>query len=340
MNYSEFLKELAEDLKEKLQSRNRNVEVEIVDVEKPWEWKIGLRISEGKRLCPVLYVDEQYEYYKAGMNYQMIVAYMTHKIEKALDKVPEKINLNFRDFRDTVTMQLLNTDRCEGYLKGKVCREVEDLSIIYRFNFDMGKGNHYSTVVSKHMLELMQLTEEELHQFAMIRAPFNKPYVIKPLAAMIEELTGEAVTMQTQMDSPMMILSNEDMHFGASVIFYPDVLNECSNAMNGDYYIIPSSIHECLLYPDNGDLTLKELKSMVEDVNNTILDPRELLSYNVYHYDHKEKIFELGEKYEARIAAKSSVLDNLKDKQRVLKECGHLVRTQDVGGRLGREQSL
>ena len=114
MNYSEFLKELAEDLKEKLQSRNRNVEVEIVDVEKPWEWKIGLRISEGKRLCPVLYVDEQYEYYKAGMNYQMIVAYMTHKIEKALDKVPEKINLNFRDFRDTVTMQLLNTDRCEG----------------------------------------------------------------------------------------------------------------------------------------------------------------------------------------------------------------------------------
>ena len=79
---------------------------------------------------------------------------------------------------------------------------------------------------------------------------------------------------------------------------------------------------------------------MVEDVNNTILDPRELLSYNVYHYDHKEKIFELGEKYEARIAAKSSVLDNLKDKQRVLKECGHLVRTQDVGGRLGREQSL
>ena len=152
MNYSEFLKELAEDLKEKLQSRNRNVEVEIVDVEKPWEWKIGLRISEGKRLCPVLYVDEQYEYYKAGMNYQMIVAYMTHKIEKALDKVPEKINLNFRDFRDTVTMQLLNTDRCEGYLKGKVCREVEDLSIIYRFNFDMGKQIGDSLELKKQII--------------------------------------------------------------------------------------------------------------------------------------------------------------------------------------------
>ena len=114
MNYSEFLTNFAEDLQEKLQSRNRDVEVEIVDVEKPWEWKIGLRVSEGKTVCPVLYADEQYEYYKAGMNYQMIVAYMAEKVEKALDKVPEKIDLNFRDFRDTVTIQLLNTDRCEG----------------------------------------------------------------------------------------------------------------------------------------------------------------------------------------------------------------------------------
>ena len=74
--------------------------------------------------------------------------------------------------------------------------------------------------------------------------------------------------------------------------------------------------------------------------NNVNYVSIELISPNVYHYDHKEKIFELGEKYEARMAAKSSVLDNLKDKQRVLKECGHLVRTQDVGVRLGREQSL
>lgn len=342
MSYIDFLREFAEDLQYELNRRGRNVETEIVDVEKPGEWKIGLCVSEGKMVCPVFYADEQYEYHKAGMNYQMIVACMAEKVEEALDKVPGKIDLNFRDFRDTVSMQLVNTERCEGYLAGKVHREIEDLSIIYRLNFDMGRGNHYSTVVSQGMLALMGLTEEELHQLAMSRAPFNQPYVIKPLAAMVEELTAEDFTMQKQINNPMMILSNEDTHYGASVIFYPDVLDGCSNVMNGDFYIIPSSIHECLLYPDNGNLTLKELKTLVKDVNDLILDPRELLSYNVYHYDHKEKIFELGEKYEARMntKAKQSLMGNLEVKKQGMIKDGQLRRNQDIGTRKIQGESL
>ena len=43
-------------------------------------------------------------------------------------------------------------------------------------------------------------------------------------------------------------------------------------------------------------------------VNDTLLSPEEFLSNNVYHYDWKEKVFEIADKYEARMKEKQSLL--------------------------------
>ena len=66
---------------------------------------------------------------------------------------------------------------------------------------------------------------------------------------------------------------------------------------------------------------------MVREVNATQVAPADKLTDSVYHYDSKEKIFELGEKFVARQAekeaekaedretGKGSVLDSLKAKK-------------------------
>ena len=66
---------------------------------------------------------------------------------------------------------------------------------------------------------------------------------------------------------------------------------------------------------------------MVKEVNATQVRPEEKLTDNVYHYDSKDHVFELAEKFterqqekEAGIEEKSeergSVLKDLKDKQK------------------------
>ena len=91
--------------------------------------------------------------------------------------------------------------------------------------------------------------------------------------------------------------------------------------------MIPNVRYEILLVPDNGEVQAEALKEMVQEVNATDVSPEEKLSDNVYHYDSKEHIFELAEKFEARqqeketaIAEKAedkgSVLKDLKDKQK------------------------
>ena len=45
--------------------------------------------------------------------------------------------------------------------------------------------------------------------------------------------------------------------------------------LGADYYVLPSSIHEVLVLPDNGEMDVKELESMVRDVNAAVVIPQE-----------------------------------------------------------------
>jgi len=80
--------------------------------------------------------------------------------------------------------------------------------------------------------------------------------------------------------------------------------DKAAERAGGDFYILPSSIHEVLIVPDNGMMDLAALENMVREVNATTVDPSEKLTDNVYHYDSKDKIFELGEKHLLRQAVK------------------------------------
>ncbi len=89
---------------------------------------------------------------------------------------------------------------------------------------------------------------------------------------------------------PMKVLTNSKRSSGAVCILYPGVLEEvAAERMGGDFYIIPSSVHEVILLPDDGRLLEENLKEMIFEVNRTKVDPEEVLSDNLYYYDAERK---------------------------------------------------
>ena len=64
-----------------------------------------------------------------------------------------------------------------------------------------------------------------------------------------------------------------------------------------------------LLVKDDGQFDRAALEDMVREVNATQVAPKDKLTDNVYHYDSKEKIFELAATYEARVQEKDQVID-------------------------------
>ena len=126
-------------------------------------------------------------------------------------------------------------------------------------------------------------------------------------------------------DEQLFVATVPDKTHGAGVLAYQNFMDQAAERVGGDFFILPSSIHEVLIVPDNGRMDLKELEAMVRDVNATQVAPADKLTDNVYHYDSKEKIFELGEKYVERqnereeVTAekdeKPSIIDDLKAKK-------------------------
>lgn len=49
MQYKEFVTNLAEDLQEEFEKRNRNVDVDIIKVEKAWGTELGIKVLENRK---------------------------------------------------------------------------------------------------------------------------------------------------------------------------------------------------------------------------------------------------------------------------------------------------
>ena len=101
---------------------------------------------------------------------------------------------------------------------------------------------------------------------------------------------------------------------------YPDFMDEVADKLGGDFYIIPSSIHETLLFPAKDVENYHDLEAMVREVNETQVLPEERLSDNVYHYDAEAKVFELAGHYEERIAGIERDSEDRGEKASVLKD--------------------
>ena len=83
-------------------------------------------------------------------------------------------------------------------------------------------------------------------------------------------------------------LTNVEKQYGASMITQPEVLNKLEQLFPEGFYVLPSSVHEVLIVPDNGEMEPKMLGEMVREVNKNEVERQEVLSDRVYSYD-KEK---------------------------------------------------
>ena len=68
---------------------------------------------------------------------------------------------------------------------------------------------------------------------------------------------------------------------------YPGVLEEVHRKMEGDYYILPSSVHEVLVLSKESGFTPVELRKMVMEVNREQVIPEERLGNEVYEFQGK-----------------------------------------------------
>ena len=337
MDYETFKQEMTEDLKQRLYERGiEDVEMSFHNVEKANQHYESLTVrQEGSNVGVNFNIENTFAEYEHTGDYAGVLAESTHAIMQGLENVPSVDTselTNYEAMKEKLSIEVISAETNAELLTKIPHESMEDMAVVYRFVLESNDTGRASILVTNDMIDHMGVTHEQLKADALENAPEIRPAVIQGMSEVMREMMGpeafEMFGLPEEQEEMMYVATVPDKNSGAGVLAYQDFMDQAAEKLGGDFYILPSSIHEILLVPDNGDKAADDLRDMVREVNATQVSPEEKLTDNVYHYDSKEHIFELAEKFEARQQEKAetqidekseehgSVLKDLKDKQK------------------------
>lgn len=179
-------------------------------------------------------------------------------------------------FRKHLTIRLYSSRAKEHFTKEQVVyRDCLDMALaLYLFIPCSDEYNECGAAVHYDVLEKLELTEQEAFEIA--KKNIEKEVVYRSMELMMEELlTGKKIELNEVDEEGMNVLTNTQRMYGAVGILTESIQKKLEGK-----WIIPSSVHECIVISD--DMPLDICREMVKKVNDTEIKAEEILSYQVY----------------------------------------------------------
>ena len=336
MDYESFKKEFTEDIKEKLYEMGYgDVDIKINNIKKVnRDYEAMNVVPEGGVMGVSFNLEEIFTKFEQSGDYDSVLKNTTSFVANGIDTAPKTdIDnlLNYEEMKNKLSIEVISAEANKELLLNIPHDRIEDLAAVYRFVLKSESTGKASILVSNEMMQKMGITHEQLKNDALYNAPIIRPAVIKGMNEVIKELMGkeayELANGTGNVEESVYVATVPDKDSGAGVLSYQNFMDQAAERVGGDFFILPSSIHEILIVKDDGEMKAELLRNMVQQINRTELMPEDKLSDNVYHYDSKEHIFELAEKFEARQKEKmkgiemkadsrDSVIKDMKSKQK------------------------
>lgn len=211
-------------------------------------------------------------------------------------KVLEKI-ANFETVKEYLSFRLLNAGRNQELLRKAAHIRFLDLAIVPDIVVEID-NRQYRVYIHPKVLENWGMTVNEIWMAARENSYKLNPVHVLDMNRVLLRLFGMrlwigdfSVELEQIADigenSPFYVLTNRNGMYGAGCILYEGILESISERFQKDILIIPSSVHETLLIPDNG-WGIQELEKIVKEVNTKVVADREILSDRVYRYSRKK----------------------------------------------------
>lgn len=191
--------------------------------------------------------------------------------------------LDYREARERLVYRLIQTRRNERLLQQIPHVPYLDLSIVFELYWKQ-EDQHCSCLVYNSHLEQWGVTPEEVERQARENTPIRLPAVFDSLEQMLLPMMGGL----RQEPSGLSVLSNREGFHGAAAILYPGELKRAADQLQNDLVVLPSSIHEVLLLPDDPGQDYGMLTRLVQEINRNEVEQEEWLSDHPYRYLRKE----------------------------------------------------
>lgn len=291
MNFTQFQKTLATAVKAKSD--------EILDIRMQTVMKNNgihrraMEITgEQKGIYPTIYMEPYYNRYQNGVPVSQLAdlvleqcgCYRTGTI------MPDNFFANYQDVQDRIYCKLINYDKNRELLKEVPHMRWLDLAIVCYYIVNPEIMQDASILIRTEHIRQWKIEDWQLIQNAWDITREHMRPVYKTLHSVLKEMQVNLILEpENTGDDSLYILTNELKTFGAVLIADPKRQKEIAQRIRGDYYVLPSSVHECLILPCCEADDEQMLITMIREINRTQVAPQEVLSDNLYYYDaHRE----------------------------------------------------
>lgn len=306
MDFDQFKIQVVDEMRE----RFPDLDIGIQAVSKlQGESYTGLAVSPAdSNVAATMNLDYVYKRVEDGMTMETALHNIEKQVAEIAGSMPQfdtRALMDYDQMKEKLTLQMIPIAGNEERLSEIPHRAVEDMALVYRFEMKSNEQGSASILVTNNMLRTYDITADQLHSDAMEAAVQNHPATLRNMNDVMRDMMGDAAGMFIPDEpSPIWVATVEGGQNGACAIQYPDFLDQAAETMGGDFYVLPSSIHELLFIADDGSMELSHLEEMVRSINEAEVAPADRLSDNVFHYDSEEHIFENARTFEAREAAR------------------------------------
>lgn len=169
---------------------------------------------------------------------------------------------------------------------------MKDVTVVPVLLVNGPEGGAAKVVINTGIMEACGISRRELFGAAYKNLD-SKPVVIRSMLDLervftepggFDALDRLSVDDFTDDEFQMYFVTNDSNFFGAMSIFGNDTVRKIGEKL-GDYFIIPSSKHEMIIVKKNAETEAEMVKDMIRQINDNVVDEKDVLSYELYQYD-------------------------------------------------------
>ncbi len=301
MVYETFLEHVKENLQEHL---DKGCRITIHKIPKN-NRKImdGLSIlMPGTQMAPTIYLTPYYEQFCEGMSMDAVIQDILELFynNPAPTCITAKQITQFDLLEEKIMFKLIHCASNQELLKDIPYIPYLDLAIVFYLFLERNATGQMTALIHNEHMELWKVKEKDLLALALENTPKAFPAEIKSMAEVMKDMVRKSFEEEydetceeeeidelfecSDMKMPLYVLTNHVGLNGAGCIIYRNILKNFADSLEKDLVILPSSIHEVLITPNEPGMSYEELGSLVTCINENEVAVEDRLSNQVYLY--------------------------------------------------------
>lgn len=283
MDFNVFVENIVDLLQKRM---GESYEIKVTKVTKNNDIQLTgvILMKESDTISPTIYLEGLYAEYQNGTALEELVEKIItfYKEQMPDSDLDMDFFQDFKQVKDRIFYKLVSFEKNRRLLETLPHYRWHDLAIIFYYAMEEEKVGRASITIHQHHLAMWGQSMDTLYRVAQGNMRSGKPELLVSMKDLLEEMVGLQLGEDTYI--PMYVLTNQEKLYGAAALLYSERMKELADRWQSDLLILPSSIHEVLLLPDDGQNEYAFYRQMVEDVNTTQVEPEEVLSYSLYRY--------------------------------------------------------